>query len=206
MNQTLTYLKTYQHKSVSSYQAAIQSQVRAFYRNDIRLFVFLDTMVRIIDTNLTDAFNQGAAECGVRTNELTVDENIARQQFVDNQLQYLFSFGEAIRRGQNLAKIGEMLNRGEMWANRWREAYALGNQMACGNQKKLWQFDPSKEHCPDCMAMNGRVYRNATWLRYDIQPGSSALCCFGGHCGCDLINTTLPITPGRPPALKGPGC
>ena len=60
-------------------------------------------------------------------------------------------------------------------------------------------------NCCDCLRMHGRVYRNSIWAKYGIEPQSPNLACFGGHCRCKKTPTDLPVTKGRPPALRGPG-
>jgi hypothetical protein len=192
-------------KSYNTYLTSIRGAIRALYREQLSLFEFVDNMVSIIERNLIIAWNNGAADCGIRPNEFSQAELLVRDRYISDQFRYILGLGQSVQADRNVVRIGESLRRAEMWANRWRDIRALGSQTVCADIKMLWQWAPEKEHCVDCQAMNGRVYRNSTWNRYGIRPGSANLACFGGHCGCELVPTDLPITPGRPPALKGPG-
>lgn len=193
-----------ENKSYDTYLASIRANIRGLYRDQLSLFQFVDGMVVSIERHLNQAWNSGAADCGFKPNEFSQADIAVRDNYINNQLRYIIGLGSDIQLDRNTIRIGEMWSRAEMWANRWYEMQALANQTMCADQKKQWVWNPAKEHCVDCRAMNGRVYRNSTWARYGIRPGSANLNCFGGHCGCEFRNTNLPITPGKPPALVGP--
>lgn len=194
-----------ENKSYDTYLTAIRGNIRGLYYNDLSLFQFIDAMMSTVERNLIQAWNAGATECGILPPEMTPQELTVRDNYINNQFRYILGLGQAIELDRNVVRIGEALSRADMWANRWYEMQALGNETVCADIKTLWQWNPGKEHCVDCQNMNGRVYRNSTWAKYGIRPGSANLACFGGHCGCRRIPTDLPITPGRPPALVGPG-
>lgn len=194
-----------ENKSYSSYLTAVRGAIRGLYREQLTLFEFVDNMVSVVERNLIMAWNDGARDCGLKPDEFDRGEILVRDNYITNQFRYILGLGRSVQQDRNRVRIGESLARAEMWANRWFDIRALASQTVCADIKMLWQWDPAKEHCCDCRAMNGRVYRNSTWRRYGIRPGSANLACFGGHCGCKLKPTDLPITPGRPPMLKGPG-
>lgn len=202
---TLVQSQLAENKSYSSYLTSIRGAIRGLYREQLSLFEFVDNMVSVVERNLIMAWNDGAKDCGLRSNEFSQSELLIRDRYITDQFRYILPLGQAVQLDRNKVRIGEALKRANMWANRWFDIRALGSQTVCADVKMLWEWDPYKEHCCDCRAMNGRVYRNSTWAKYGIRPGSSNLACFGGHCGCKMSKTDLPITPGRPPALKGPG-
>lgn len=194
--------KLIQNKSYDSYLLSLNSHVRGLYRNNLSLYQFVDEMMSTVESNLIQAWNSGASDCGFKPSEFSVEELAVRDNYIKNQFRYILGLGQSIRQDHNVVRIGEMLSRAEMWANRWYEMQALASQTMCGDLKMMWVWDPYKEHCGDCRKLNGRVYRNSTWLKYGIRPGSAELACFGGHCGCRFKRTSKAITPGRPPVLS----
>lgn len=195
-----------ENKSLDSYLFGIRASIRGLYKGEFSLFQFVDNMVGTVERNLIIAWNDGARDCGIRPNEMSQDELLTRDRYINNQFRYILPLGQKVIQDRDIGrKITQSLSRANPWANRWRDMRALGSQTVCADLKMLWRWDPRKEHCCDCENMNGRVYRNSTWARYGIRPGSSSLACFGGYCGCTLNPTNLPATPGRPPGLRGPG-
>lgn len=190
-------------KSQSTYRNEIRAQVRRLWTGNGDLFDFFEGMNAAIIQGFTQAWNEGAAQCGIAPNERTIEEEQELQQFIVNNRQYIFGFGEAIEENnqESGGKLNPLLTRAEMWIARYVEVRASASQMACADQKMKWVWSPEKEHCDDCRKLNGRVYRNSIWQKYGILPRSSRLKCFGGHCGCDLIPTSEPVTPGRPPNI-----
>lgn len=55
--------------------------------------------------------------------------------------------------------------------------------------KLRWDFDPRKEHCRDCAALDGVVLTKSEWKQLGIRPRSSQLECGGWYCGCTRNET-----------------
>lgn len=186
-----------------AYQRAVRSAVYALWRGVFDVLTFIDDMVNIIAHHITRAWNEGAAQCGIKPDELTDAEIIARDQFIANQYFYLFSFANDIDQGSraNRGKLTPLYQRTEMWIARYTEARSQAMQMACADQKLEWVWSPLKEHCVDCERLNGRVYRASIWQKHNIHPRMSTLACRGYKCGCSFAVTDKPITRGRPPSV-----
>lgn len=164
-------------------------------------------MTGVITRYYKEAWLAGAKECGIKEADLTPKELRALKEITNAQFIYLFGYADAIEAGSkaNGGLLRDVYARAELWVNRYGEVKTAGNEMACADMKTEWVWTERKKHCCDCRTMNGRVYRNSVWKKYGIRPQSAALACFGGHCGCFKRKTDKPVTPGRPPALKGPG-
>jgi hypothetical protein len=90
--------------------------------------------------------------------------------------------------------------RADFWANKsLRDAFNLGKASGKGNGMFRWVWNPVKEHCPTCAALNGQIHRMKDYIRSGFTPGSSRLLCKGYHCGCDLVSAPGAKAEGRLP-------
>lgn len=195
----------YATKSMADFGLSIRAAVRGLWKGVLDRFNFNDTMTLAIRRGLTIAWHDGAARCGVLPEELTPPELLRLYMIIQENIGYIPGFADAIEAGSqaNGGKLGPLLSRAEMWTNKYTQAQSLGQQMACGDRKLRWQLGPTKEHCKDCLKLDGRVYRASIWERYDIYPQSPQLECSGFRCLCSFVPTNEPGTPGRPPRLSG---
>lgn len=58
--------------------------------------------------------------------------------------------------------------------------------------RKIWLYDPRKEHCTDCAGLNNLVLTISEWQRLGIEPQSPQLECGGWRCGCKWQDTDAP--------------
>lgn len=192
--------------SIQRYKTSLSEAVTGLWREQWTMDEFLDAMEAAVQRNLKIGFLEGASECGLIESELSKVEIKARDDYINEQLTFALDFGKDITALRDEYPLAYFRRRADTWANRYREIEALGNQLVCGNLKKVWEIDPTKDnHCCDCLNMEGRIYRNEIWLKHSIRPGSINLACFGGFCGCKLTTTDQPLTKGTPPRLRGPG-
>lgn len=187
------------------YSRGVRSQVYSLWRGYSDTSGFIHTMVYSIERNIMLAWAEGAKSCGISEDELTVEEISARRNLINSQYPYLVDFADAIVQGsrENKGKLAPLYRRAELWINRVDEARNMAKQMACRDQKLKWVMNPLKEHCADCLHLNGRIYRASTWKKYDIHPQMRSLACHGYQCGCSFIPTDEPATRGKPPAIGG---
>jgi len=181
----------------------IRAAIRGLWRGELVLFEFVDTMGLSIRRAYTNAWNAGAATCGILPEELTTNERIRLQDEINSEISHILPFGNDIVKNSkaNNGKLGPLLKRADMWAGRFHAIQSIATVVVCPDGKSMWIYDPTKEHCTDCAKLHGRVYRNSVWDRYGIHPRSRLLACEGYKCGCKRIPTTEPVTPGRPPGI-----
>jgi|SRR3990172_189741 len=184
---------------------SVRSLVYGLWRGELDLFTFIDTMVFTLERNLTQAWYEGAAQCGVKSSELTEAETNARRDFIANQYAYLLGFADAVNKGSkaNKGKLGPLIERSDLWVGRYAEAKYAGMQMACKDKKLKFVRGPTSDPCEDCIGFDGKVYRASTWLAANIRPRARNLKCRGYKCLCKFVVTDDPITPGSPPSLSG---
>lgn len=191
--------------SEEGYGGAIRGLTTALWDRRIEIAIFIAIMMFMIRRAFTDAWTQGAAEAGISFNELTPQEISALNGEIAVDVGSLAGFAVAIAGGARAlgGPLQPLLNRAELWQNRYGEIKAFALQMAAKNQKLMWVWNPLKDHCDDCLKYNGRVYRARIWENAGIRPRMSELECGGWHCGCSFVLTDDPAMPGRPPLPSG---
>lgn len=184
--------------SEANFRKGLRSAVRGLHSGAISEAQFKDAMQSTIQRNLSNAWQEGAADCGIAADELSDEEIKARDEFIENQYTYLAGFGEAIAE-DGVNRLRDLYSRIELWIERYPEAKANGHAMACKDQKAEFELGPTKEHCRTCVGLNGRVYRNSVWVANNaVPPHNWNFECRGG-CRCRLKSTSRPITKGRFP-------
>lgn len=211
MNQTIPLkakLQALQTKAFSDsgradYKRSINRLIYGLWSGQIDRFSFVDSMLLAINRNLTRAWLEGASECGIGPQELTVEERSAMDMNINAEIAFAVNFAADIMMGskRNGGKLRTLQVRSETWATAYDRMYNLAMQMACADAKLMWMLGVRKEHCGSCTRLNGRVYRASVWAKYGIAPQSRDLECGGWRCGCRFEQTNLPVTPGRPPNI-----
>jgi hypothetical protein len=168
-------------------------------------FAFVESMVDAIARNYEIAWREGAAQCQVTPEERTPDEwNRLRRELRADQdriigfLDYIVAHSKD--RGGAFSTVEA---RATLWSNRYMSIVVLASVTSCADQKMMWRCGGTSDHCPDCAAYNGKVYRNSTWAKWGAIPRSHALACGGWNCDCRLDPTKAPVTPGHPRSPTG---
>lgn len=203
----LSYLAllAYETKSLRDYGRRVRGLVTGYWRGSINKSAFKTSMRRAIDRGITQAFYEGAREVGITPEEMSVAENRALLDAIEQTLISLDDFAEQIAKGSRAkkGKLKPLLNRAKMWTNRYLAVRGEASALVGTDKKLEWIWNPEKEHCDDCRRMNGRVYRASIWAKNNLRPQSHDLQCGGWLCGCEFVVTDKPFTLGRPPKLRG---
>lgn len=191
-------------KSVPSYRSQLRANARALWNGTWDEFQFYGEMLTTIRRNLTQAFQEGAASCGIRPNEYSEAELARLEGEIGNEVARLDPLTDFIVANSqaNGGKLATVYARLELWTNAYTRVKNVAQTLACGDLKLKWRMNPLKEHCNDCRRLDGRVYRASTWAKYDIYPRKWDLECRGLRCGCVFEETDEPCTPGFPPRLS----
>lgn len=184
--------------SVSSYQASLRAATRGFYKGVLSRSQFASAMKSAIQRGLTQAFIEGARNCGVSQNELTDKETQVLTEAIASELEHISDFADGIKDSNKLATV---FGRLELWANRYTDVLNQAKVIACKDSKLEWRIGPTERHCRDCSKYDTRVYRGSTWG--DIRPQSPSLACHGYRCKCKLNPTDKGLTRGKPPGMTG---
>ena len=189
-----------------SLRRELRSAVRGLWLGVIDEFDFFEGFSNSITKRLTQAWNEGAAQCGIRPDELTREELNARRRLIEGQIRFVDGYADGIIQGSkaNGGLLRDVMGRVDMWVSQYNVARTTGNGMACADQKGMWVLDPEKENCGSCIRLNGKVKRNSFWIESGILPqvnGASYLECRGFKCGCVIRPTKEPVSRGPLPSL-----
>lgn len=191
---------------VDAYAFALRQNIRAFWAGRRDFDQFLETLNDTIQFHLELAWREGAAECGVRSDERTPEEDTRLRGFILNQMSFTFNLAEFAETNTQAegGLLRTALKRLPPWVNRYNEVKAIAQEMACADTKFQWFLGETIEHCKTCLKLNGRVMRASQWAKLDVHPQDTRpgkLECRGFNCDCRRVKTDKRATPGKLPKL-----
>lgn len=187
-------------------RAGIKSAVRGYWAGHLDYLGFLDTMILTTERNFRRAWNEGAASCGVTEMDLTEPEQVELQNQINNSVAHISDFADRIQKGSkaNGGKLETFMRQIEKWVARYDQVVTVAKVMACADRPQEWVADLTKDNCPSCLKLNGKVKRASFWKSKGILPrqaNANYLECGGWECGCQLLDTGKPISRGPLPSL-----
>lgn len=194
--------------AISTYRRNIRAAVRGLWTGAIGGDQFSSVMRTAIDRNLTTAWDEGAAECGVRPDEYTDAEHLALAEAILKEQGFVGEFRSAIEQGSraNGGKLTPLFNRVELWVNRYNDLKNQAKALVCKDAKLEWVLGATEKHCQTCNKLNGKVKRASQWEASGIHPQSPPnenLECGGWACQCTLRVTDKPLSKGPLPRFRG---
>lgn len=191
--------------SINAYRSSLRSIVRGYWSGALSLDQFNDQMVGAINRRLSEAWDEGAAECGIRPDEYTVEEFRALGNAIHAELGHIPPFARDIGQNSKIngGKLGPHLAWVNLWVNRYRDMKNMAKTMACKDAKLIWIYGDT-QHCSTCLALHGKVKRASYWRErvQPQQPPNSKLECGGWRCQCTLQPTDKPLSKGPLPLFK----
>jgi hypothetical protein len=189
---------------IVSFRRNIRSSIRGLWSGAINKRQALDTFRSAIERAIDQAWVEGAAECGIQSDELTVDELTKRDEFIFEQNDLAPNFIDFIAANSKAkgGKLQPLMQRAEMWINQYSSAKQQSEALACKDEKREWRVGRT-EHCKTCLALNGQVRRMSFWVN-NVMPRNAPnpkLECKGFRCQCILRKTDKPISRGRLPGV-----
>jgi hypothetical protein len=182
--------------SEANYRSQLRASVRGLWKKVLSLDDFDNAIKATMNRGLTQAWMEGAAECGITEGDLSEAEKKEKDKFIQGQYDFIQGLAEAI---QGSKKLQPMFDRVDQWVQRYPEAKANGHAMACSDKKAKFMLGPTKLHCSTCLGLAGRVYRYSVWYANNaVPPHNWNFRCRGG-CQCSLVDTSEPITKGSFP-------
>ena len=181
-------------KTYAFYLMKITGLVKDLYRGKIDEGGFVDAMADLIPQQLRKAWNEGLREEGVDPEDADDQLEEQFQEIVLNEYNYVERFAADIRAGAAAGTpIAPFLSRAGSWANRYNDTVNRAKLAAAKRGKKLkWIYNPEKEHCKTCVALNNIVAYASEWDEFGLHPQGAPnekLECGGWKCGCRLEPT-----------------
>lgn len=190
----------------SAFGREIRGAVRGYWTGVLDGVSFFESFLLTIERGFTSAWYEGAAQCGILPEELTIDEVKALRFKIAQQTAYINRFADAIEVGskENKGKLTPLLQRAQLWVNRYNDVMNEAQVMACKDQKLRWDLGATEQHCRTCYALNGKVKRASFWKTLGVRPQNAPnllLECEGWRCDCSFNPTDEPLSRGAMPSL-----
>jgi hypothetical protein len=166
-----------------AYRRAIRGAVRGFWSGVLDYGEFWDMMDTVTTDGLTNAWHEGARECGVLPDEMTQEERVELGRAIAYEKQWISGFAAAIEENSKAkgGKLAPLFNRAQIWIGRWEGVRSHAMAMACADEKLMWIYGDRK-HCNSCQRLHGKVKRGSFWKAKGILPrvhGAPYLECHG---------------------------
>lgn len=183
-------------KTVEFYLRQLQGLIRAVY-NGILGGEFIDIMANLIQGQLTQAFQLAIDEAGAEWNDelrAAVEEMILSEYTHVDQL-----YRDIVDARVDGTPIDPLLQRAQLWANRWNDAYNHAKQLIASmfGERMIWVYGDT-DHCDTCLSLNGIVAFASEWEQLNVRPQNPPnplLICGGWRCQCRLEVTTQRRSP-----------
>lgn len=196
----MRYVKAGQYKTEGTYFRQAWRSIRELYNGEITEYEFLDDFNTYIDNQFTRAWRAGSKEMGVLESQWTDKDYAALATLIETEQGYMLQLADDILQARDEGKGYEQFRvRAQMWANRYNDVLNQARIHFGGKNYLIWLYTPGKSHCEDCDRLNGVVATADEWRAYHLRPQSRALMCGGYNCGCMLVPTSQPPTPGGIP-------
>ncbi len=163
----------------------MRAAVRGLWTGALDFNSFVNNMNLAIERGFSQAWREGAAQCGIKhPEESTVAEIATLNDLIGRDVGMVSGFGTAVERGSkaNGGLLKTQMNRADLWVGRYGEVAQQAKALTCGDQKLQWRIDPGKDNCRSCLALNGKVKRASFWVESGILPqvpGAPYLECSG---------------------------
>jgi hypothetical protein len=192
-----------------NYRKGLRNSVYGLWAGVLDKSDFQNAMSSTIERWLTVAWNEGAAECGISPEELTVEEHRALLNAIDSELGHLSGYADYIIQNSkaNGGKRDTVFKRLEGWVRRYQDLTNRAKTMACKDKKLEWSLGATEDHCRICNKLHGKVKRASYWEAAGLHPQdppNDRLDCGGWNCLCELRLTDKPISKGPLPGARGP--
>jgi hypothetical protein len=191
--------------SADNFRSAIRAAIRGLWTGALSDAEFDEVMRTAIEREFWLAFAEGIGGCGYTLADLEPEELDVVTNAIASNEDYIDNFSLAIQTEQLYGgSLDKVMERGELWINRYREIVSLGRVTICGDQRLEWVLGKTEEHCESCAKLNGIVKRAKFWESHNVHPQGAPndmIECGGWRCDCSLKPTTKPVTRGSLPSL-----
>lgn len=200
----MTVTKQVNDRRIEQYRRNIRTVIRGLWSGVLDFDQAFESMTITVERRLTEAWEGGARECDISPDELSSDEKIALTRRINGETGQIVGFLEAIEENDraNGGKLTPLFSRVDLWVNRYKDVFNQAMEMACEDQKLIWQLGATEEHCRTCPRLHGKVKRASFWQKSGIhpqRPPNNMLECGGWKCLCTLERTNSPISKGPLP-------
>ena len=122
---------------------------------------------------------------------LTTDQQIALQEQMDIAESSAVGLFADIDDEKFVDEGGEesLIFRILLWVGTAIFMFSFAQTLRADNPNLMWVYNPIKDHCTDCVRLNGQVHTAVAWRASGWVPRGRMLECMGYRCGCGLFET-----------------
>ena len=184
-------------KTEGYYRRVLRRAMRDFYSRQIDAGEFIDKMIYYVDEQFRRAWNEGGRDMGVQPEQMNDEARLQYMFRADAEKEHILKLAEDVQRAaENGDPLDPLMNRAEMWKNRYAEVRDQARSYF-GKEKLLtWVLGPT-EHCSTCAGLEGVTATAQAWQvarASGIYPKSPNLECHGYNCQCELVPSDGPAT------------
>ena len=178
----------------ASLRRELRAQVRGALTGQFGQSAFEDGFYFALQNAFPEAYRLGLATCGVEEPPEAEEQREIDAAIIES-VDALYAFSTDLftgRYAENITPSGQQAGafaRVDVYANQVNKLYALGQAAGCANQMMVWRLGSTREHCKDCLRLNGQKHRMKDWERKGWLPQSFNLTCQGWRCLCRLEPT-----------------
>lgn len=194
----LYWLDAWEIKTLDYFLRVLNAWVYDLWNSEIEKDEFIDRLADLIQQQLTRAWNEGMRANGLEMSDMTDEWQNELNDIIANEYSFVDKFAADIVAGRG-GSVESFRVRAALWANRYTDVVNRAKVMTAGKGVKMeWVYNPNKEHCETCPALNGIVAFASEWDELGVRPQSppnDLLSCGGWGCGCSLKPTDRRRTP-----------
>jgi hypothetical protein len=192
-------------KTVAYYDRVLSRDVRDFYNGEMDTGAFIDDMIRLVEEQLTRAWNEGMRNNDLDPQKDMTDEwQAVLQGEIGEEMEHILDFAQEIEDAAAAKEpLQPYLDRVALWVNRYPDVVNLSMITTGADDRLIWVYGDT-DHCETCLTLNGIIATAAEWEASGYRPQNppnGMLECGGWHCQCTLEHTKYPVTAGGIPQL-----
>lgn len=178
------------------YYRQVWNRIKELYSGAIDAGAFIDAMANTIQEQLTKAYRAALKDSNLDPNLIKGDNDFSQalEETILAEYDYVDKLAADVKMAaDNDVDVTSFQMRAKMWANRYTESYntAIAMVASIDGGNLIWNYSAEKEHCPECLSLNGIVARASEWQQLGLNPPTpgQATTCKGFLCGCKLAPT-----------------
>ena len=180
-------------KTLTKYRSLLWSAALRLFSGG-RDVKFIGSFTRAIDSQLTEAWNAGAASVGVEPNEMDEGDRAILDEIQRNEYDFVHRLAAEIEADKSAGMEPEKFAskygaRVDLWSRRYTDTVNQARIYFGGKEKLEWFEGPTEKKCKTCPRLVGIVAYAKEWQQARIQPQAppnSAIECGGWGCACEL--------------------
>ena len=178
---------------LAQYVSDFQFLVEEAINEEISQSEFESRLAELVALILMAIWLRGA---NLNLSDLTPTDRSIMDDALEPHLNSVRGLSDDLYAGRYEDSPAAALTRIIVWSNMAAGIYFMGLLSRRDDPRLRWDWDPLKDHCNDCVRLNGQIHTAAEWRASGFVPRTTALECRGFNCGCGFSETSEPVQGG----------